>query len=150
MKIPVNLTGKYINLTCLSLTNYLISSIGRVGARSQSLKTVFYRGRFVQCVFFKSFKRTKICQNAPLCSAATNGNSILFKCPLIGDQVLPKEEMRQAIRNFLYAQLDEEPGLTSCLIIHTINKDQERVRLNNMKFGYFNQTMIFKENVCVW
>lgn len=62
-------------------------------------------------------------------SAATNGNSILFKCPLIGDQVLPKEEMRQAIRNFLYAQLDEEPGLTSCLIIHTINKDHERVQV---------------------
>ena len=51
--------------------------------------------------------------------------------------MLPKEEMRQAIRNFLYAQLDEEPGLTSCLIIHTINKDHERVRFNN-NFGYFS------------
>ena len=36
---------------------------------------------------------------------AGNSNSILFKCPLIGDQVLPKEEMRQAIRNFLYSQV---------------------------------------------
>jgi len=60
---------------------------------------------------------------------AGNSNSILFKCPLIGDQVLPKEEMRQAIRNFLYSQLDEEPGLTSCLIIHTVNKDSEKIQV---------------------
>jgi len=57
------------------------------------------------------------------------GNSIFFKCPLIGDQVLPKDEMRKAIRTFLYSQLDEEPGLTSCLIIHTINKDPEKIQI---------------------
>ena len=94
------------------------------------------------------FNWTKIGQNVPLCSAATNGNSILFKCPLIGDQVLPKEEMRQAIRNFLYAQLDEEPGLTSCLIIHTINKDHERVRFNN--FEYFLSDNVFSNKMFVF
>jgi len=61
--------------------------------------------------------------------AGGSGNSVLYKCPLIGDQVLPKEEMREAIRNFLYSQLDEEPGLTSCLIIHTINKDSEKIQV---------------------
>jgi len=60
---------------------------------------------------------------------AGGGNTILYKCPLTGDQVLPKEEMRQAIRKFLFSQLDEEPGLTSCLIIHTINKDSEKVQV---------------------
>ena len=99
-------------------------------------------------ILLSTFKRTKIRQNAPLCSAATNGNSILFKCPLIGDQVLPKEEMRQAIRNFLYAQLDEEPGLTSCLIIHTINKDHERVRFNN--FEYFLSDNVFSNKMFVF
>ena len=56
-------------------------------------------------------------------------NAILYKCPLIGDQVLPKDEMLKCIRTFLYSQLDEEPGLTSCLIIRTFNKDQEKVQL---------------------
>jgi len=54
---------------------------------------------------------------------------ILYKCPLIGDQVLPKEEMRGAIRNFLYSQAQEEPGLTSALIIHTLNKDPEKIKI---------------------
>ena len=60
----------------------------------------------------------------------------------------PKEEMRQAIRNFLYAQLDEEPGLTSCLIIHTINKDHERVRFNN--FEYFLSDNVFSKKMFVF
>jgi len=61
--------------------------------------------------------------------APTAANAILYKCPLIGDQVLPKEEMKEAIRSFLYSQLGEEPGLTSCLIIHTLNKEQEKTKL---------------------
>ena len=56
--------------------------------------------------------------------------------------------MRQAIRNFLYAQLDEEPGLTSCLIIHTINKDHERVRFNN--FEYFLSDNVFSNKMFVF
>ena len=58
---------------------------------------------------------------------AALGNAILYKCPLIGDQVFPKEEMRKAIRNFLYSEAEEEPGLTSCLMIHTLNKDPDKV-----------------------
>jgi len=61
--------------------------------------------------------------------APSGVNAILYKCPLIGDQVLPKDEMLKCIRTFLYSQLDEEPGLTSCLIIRTFNKDQEKVQL---------------------
>ena len=54
-------------------------------------------------------------------------NAVLYKCPLIGEEAKPKEEMRQLIRKFLYSQLEEEPGLTSCLILHTLNKDPEKV-----------------------
>ncbi len=60
--------------------------------------------------------------------AVLGADGVKYKCPLIGDQVLPKEEMRQAIREFLYSQLDEEAGLTACLMIHTLNKDQEKVQ----------------------
>ena len=61
--------------------------------------------------------------------APAGGSSVLYKCPLIGDQVLPKEEMRQAIKDFLYSQIEGEPGLTACLIIHTLNTDSEKVGL---------------------
>ena len=40
VETPVNLTRKKINLTCLSLTNYLIS---------MKLKTAFYRSHFGHC-----------------------------------------------------------------------------------------------------
>ena len=64
------------------------------------------------------------------CEIAPSGGSstVLYKCPLIGDQVLPKEEMRQAIKDFLYSQIEVEPGLTACLIIHTLNTDTEKVQ----------------------
>ena len=48
---------------------------------------------------------------------------VFFHCPLIGPEVLPKEEMKAKIRQFLYSQLEEEKGLTACLIIHTFAKD---------------------------
>ena len=63
------------------------------------------------------------------CEAPSGASTILYKCPLIGDQVLPKEEMRKAIKDFLYSQIEAEPGLTACLIIQTLNTDQEKVYL---------------------
>jgi UBX domain-containing protein 6 len=47
---------------------------------------------------------------------------------MIGPEVLPKDQMRQRIREFLYEQLNEEKGLTAALMIHTLNKDQDKVR----------------------
>ncbi len=55
---------------------------------------------------------------------------IFVLSPLIGPDVLPKEEMRQRIKDFLYEQLNEEKGLTAALIIQTLNKDQEKVSSN--------------------
>ena len=57
-------------------------------------------------------------------------DGVFYKCTLIDDScVLPKNEMLQKIRDFLYAQLEtEDRGLSACLIIHTLNKDPEKVK----------------------
>nr|CAD7461729.1 unnamed protein product [Timema tahoe] len=44
-------------------------------------------------------------------------------CP----EVLPKDEWHKKIREFLYEQLTEERGLTAVLVIHTCNKNREKV-----------------------
>ena len=55
--------------------------------------------------------------------------SILFKCPDIGPFVLPKTEMEEAIHQFLLSSLEEEPEMTSALMIHTLNKNKEKVKI---------------------
>lgn len=52
---------------------------------------------------------------------------VYFKCPLIGPEVLSKKEIKERIREFLYEQLEQERGLTACLIIHTVNENREKV-----------------------
>lgn len=54
---------------------------------------------------------------------------VYYQCPMVGPEVLPRDEMRKRIKQFLYDQLNEEQGLTSTLIIHTLNKDQEKVKV---------------------
>jgi len=58
-------------------------------------------------------------------------DGVFYKCPLIDDgRVLPKNEMKQKIRDFLYSQLEtEDKGLSACLIIHTLNKDPDKVKV---------------------
>jgi len=58
-------------------------------------------------------------------------DGVFYKCPLIDDgRVLPKHEMQHKIRDFLYSQLEtEDRGLSACLIIHTLNKDAEKVKV---------------------
>ena len=56
---------------------------------------------------------------------------VFYRCPLIlgPDSVLPRKEMQQKIRDFLYEQLNtDDRGLTACLIIHTLTKDSEKVK----------------------
>lgn len=55
--------------------------------------------------------------------------AILFKCPDIGEMVLPKDEMEAYIHEFLLNQLAEEPEMSSALMIHTLNKDKEQVKV---------------------
>ncbi|KAF4522279.1 hypothetical protein B566_EDAN011975 [Ephemera danica] len=54
-------------------------------------------------------------------------SGIFFTCPLIGPEVLPKEEWHAKIREFLYEQLEHERGLTAVIMIHTLNKNKEKV-----------------------
>ena len=52
-------------------------------------------------------------------------NGLIFWLP--GPDVLTKEEWDKKIKEFLYEQLEEERGLTACLIIHTCNKSRDKV-----------------------
>ena len=52
---------------------------------------------------------------------------VFFECPLLGPDVLTKEEWNHKIREFLYNELEEEKGLIACLIIHTLNYNREKV-----------------------
>lgn len=55
-------------------------------------------------------------------------SGVYFKCPMAGPEVLPKKEMDAYIEEFLLGQLAEEPELTTALMIHTLNKDPEKVK----------------------
>lgn len=58
---------------------------------------------------------------------------VFYRCPIISDEILPKTDWRVKIREFLYEQLKEEPGLTSCLIIHNCNtKDKVEVCIETL------------------
>lgn len=54
---------------------------------------------------------------------------VYFRCPIIGPEILTKEEWKGKIKEFLYEQLGEEKGLTACLIIHSCNKNKEKVQV---------------------
>ncbi|GLH10173.1 UBX domain-containing protein 6 [Gryllus bimaculatus] len=54
---------------------------------------------------------------------------VFFKCPMIGSDILTKDEWHKKIREFLYEQLEEERGLTACLIIQSCNKNREKVEM---------------------
>lgn len=42
-------------------------------------------------------------------------------CPMVSDEVLPRVDWKPKIKAFLYEQLEAEPALTACLIIHNCN-----------------------------
>lgn len=50
---------------------------------------------------------------------ATEG--VFFGCPLVSEEILPKSDWKLKIKAFLYEQLENDPGLTSCLIIKNCN-----------------------------
>ncbi|XP_044746500.1 UBX domain-containing protein 6 [Coccinella septempunctata] len=54
-------------------------------------------------------------------------NGVYFRCPLINEDVLTKDEWRAKVREFLFQQLEEERGLTACLIIHSCNFNRTKV-----------------------
>ncbi|XP_063834195.1 UBX domain-containing protein 6 [Ostrinia nubilalis] len=52
---------------------------------------------------------------------------VYFKCPIISNDILPRDEWKANIKTFLYEQLEEERGLTACLIIQSCNSNREKV-----------------------
>lgn len=52
---------------------------------------------------------------------------VYFRCPMISDEVLTKDEWKVKIKQFLFDQLEEERGLTACLIIHCCNYNRGKV-----------------------
>ncbi|KAK3914032.1 UBX domain-containing protein 6 [Frankliniella fusca] len=52
---------------------------------------------------------------------------VYFRCPLISDEILSKDEWQAKIRDFLFENLESEKGLTACLIIHSCNKGREKI-----------------------
>lgn len=54
-------------------------------------------------------------------------SGVYFKCPLISNDILPRDEWKKNIKTFLYEQLEEERGLTACLIIQSCNNNREKV-----------------------
>ncbi|CAH0598301.1 unnamed protein product [Chrysodeixis includens] len=54
-------------------------------------------------------------------------SGVYFKCPLISNDILPRDEWKKNIKTFLYEQLEEERGLTACLMIQSCNSNREKV-----------------------
>ncbi|KAJ8937314.1 hypothetical protein NQ314_011953 [Rhamnusium bicolor] len=54
-------------------------------------------------------------------------NGVYFKCPLISDEVLTKDEWKVKIKEFLFNTLEEERGMTACLIIYSCNYNRSKV-----------------------
>lgn len=53
----------------------------------------------------------------------------LFSCPIVGPEVLPRKEILERIKEFLYSQLAEEPQIASAMMIYTLNSNQEKVKM---------------------
>lgn len=52
---------------------------------------------------------------------------VYFRCPLISDEVLSKEEWKIKIKEFLFNTLEEERGMTACLILYSCNYNRTKV-----------------------
>uniref|UniRef100_A0A182JLQ8 Uncharacterized protein n=1 Tax=Anopheles atroparvus TaxID=41427 RepID=A0A182JLQ8_ANOAO len=58
---------------------------------------------------------------------------VYFRCPMIGEEVLPYREWKGRIKEFLYEQLAADRGLTACLIIYNCNpKDKAEVCIETL------------------
>ncbi|XP_067938283.1 UBX domain-containing protein 6-like isoform X2 [Watersipora subatra] len=54
---------------------------------------------------------------------------VFFTCPLLPKVMLPRKEMEVKIEEFLTAQLAEDAEMASALLIHTVNKDIDKVKV---------------------
>lgn len=54
---------------------------------------------------------------------------VYFYCPLLGPDIATYNEIKLEIKEFLFNQVEEDKGVSSCLIIHTCNKNKEKVNI---------------------
>lgn len=58
---------------------------------------------------------------------------VYFRCPMIGEEILPYKEWKVRIKEFLYEQLAADRGLTACLIIYNCNpKDKAELCIETL------------------
>ncbi|XP_003746785.1 UBX domain-containing protein 6 [Galendromus occidentalis] len=53
---------------------------------------------------------------------------LLFRCPMLGPQALPRKELDEELKKFLFEQLEEERGLSAALMIVTCNKNEAAIK----------------------
>ncbi|XP_025837169.1 UBX domain-containing protein 6 isoform X2 [Agrilus planipennis] len=71
---------------------------------------------------------SKPTESEPIASSHLAVKGVYFRCPIINDEILTKEEWRGKIKEFLFNQLEEERGLTACLIINSCNYNKTKVK----------------------
>ncbi|KAF5277290.1 hypothetical protein FQA39_LY18502 [Lamprigera yunnana] len=52
---------------------------------------------------------------------------VYYRCPIVSDESLSKQEWKVRVKQFLFEQLEEEHGLTSCIMIHSCNYNKTKV-----------------------
>lgn len=57
--------------------------------------------------------------------AQSNEYKSTHRCPMVSDEILPRNEWKMKIKEFLYEQLENERGLTACLIILNCNTKEK-------------------------
>lgn len=76
-------------------------------------------------------QKDDINQSAEIKPNANSTPGVFFRCPLVSDEILPKNEWKAKIKEFLYQQMESEKALTACLIIHNCNP-KEKVNIKNV------------------
>lgn len=68
---------------------------------------------------------------------------VYFRCPYLSNEILPQNEWKKKIKEFLYEQLKgEEAGLTACLIIQNCNSRRERIDNSVETLGKYLENII--------
>ncbi|XP_017891285.1 UBX domain-containing protein 6 [Ceratina calcarata] len=69
--------------------------------------------------------------------------NVCYRCPFLSDEVLPRDEWKMKIKEFLYEQLKgEDAALVSCLIIQNCNDKREKVEACVETLGKYLENII--------
>ncbi|KAB0803862.1 hypothetical protein PPYR_00832 [Photinus pyralis] len=52
---------------------------------------------------------------------------VYYRCPFVSNEILPKDEWKSKLAEFLFEQLEAERCLTACLIIHSCNYNRTKI-----------------------